>query len=202
MGVRLPLVARRWLLALLVFVVACSSGAQARPVNLAPPVERNVLGPGDLFTMQIVGEKELPTEYQVASDGTVDLPYVHTLRVADLEPQEIARLIREHLISDKILRDPAVVVQVKEFVSRRVTLLGQVSKPGAFQFTSGMSLIQAISQAGGLTAIANPNRVNLTRKTSKGQQTVNVNIEAITEGKSPDIPLQAGDQIYVHERLF
>jgi hypothetical protein len=50
--------------------------------------------------------------------------------------------------------------------------------------------------------VANPNRINLTRKTSKGQQTVNVSVEAITEGKSPDIPLQAGDQIYVHERLF
>jgi protein involved in polysaccharide export with SLBB domain len=65
-----------------------------------------------------------------------------------------------------------------------------------------MSLIQAISQAGGLTAVANSDHVNLTRKTATGQQTVEVSVGAIQEGKAPDLPLQAGDQIYVHERLF
>ncbi len=185
-----------------VLAVACASGSGAPPSNLAAPVERNVLGPGDTFTLEIVGEKDLPHEYQVASDGTVDLPYVHTLKVADLEAQEVARLVREHLISDKVLTDPSVVVQVKEYSSRHITLLGQVAKPGSFPLVPGMSLIQAISQAGGLTAVASSSHVNLTRKTDKGQQTVEVDVGAITEGKAPDIVLQAGDQIYVHERLF
>ena len=181
---------------------ACASNSGAPPTNLAPPVERNVLGPGDTFTMEIVGEKDLPHEYQVASDGTADLPFVHTLHVADLEAQEVARLVREHLISEKILTDPSVVVQVKEYASRHITLLGQVAKPGSFPLAPGMSLIQAISQAGGLTAVASSSHVNLTRKTAKGQQTVEIDVGAITEGKAPDVPLQAGDQIYVHERLF
>jgi polysaccharide biosynthesis/export protein VpsN len=179
-----------------------SSGASQLNTRLPAPVERNVLGAGDTFTLEIVGEKDLPHEYQVASDGTVDLPYVHTLHVADLEAQEVARLVREHLISEQILTDPSVVVQVKEYASRHVSLLGQVAKPGSFPLLPGMSLIQAISQAGGLTAVASGSHVNLTRKTAKGQQTVEVDVEAITEGKAPDIPLQAGDQIYVHERLF
>src|SRR3954447_5208648 len=131
----------------------CASGGAARPVSLAPPVERNVLGPGDTFTMEIVGEKDLPHEYQVASDGTVDLPYVHTLKVANLEAQEVARLVRERLIAEKVLSDPSVVVQVKEYASRHITILGQVSKPGSYPLLPGMSLIQAMSQAGGLTAV-------------------------------------------------
>ena len=182
--------------------VACGSGGTLRAPNLAPPTDRNVIGPGDIFTMEIVGEKDLPHEYQVASDGTVDLPYLHTLKVADLEAQEVARLIRDKLVEAKVLADPSVVVQVREFASRHVTLLGQVSKPGSFPLLPGMSLIQAISQAGGLTAVANSDHVNLTRKTATGQQTVTVDVGAIIEGKAPDVPLQAGDQIYVHERLF
>jgi protein involved in polysaccharide export with SLBB domain len=65
-----------------------------------------------------------------------------------------------------------------------------------------MTLIQAISMAGGLSAVANSAHVNLTRKTPTGQVTVSVDVGAINDGRAPDVPLQAGDQIYVHERLF
>jgi polysaccharide biosynthesis/export protein VpsN len=186
----------------LFIVCACASNQGGQRSNLAPPTERYVLGPGDTFTLEIVGEKDLPQQYQVASNGTVDFPYVHTLKVADLEAQEVARLVRERLIAEKVLSDPSVVVQVKEYASRHVTLLGQVSKPGSYPLLPGMSLIQAISQAGGLTAVASGSHTNLTRKTSKGQQTVQIDVNAISEGRSPDVPLQAGDQIYVPDRLF
>jgi protein involved in polysaccharide export with SLBB domain len=187
---------------MLVVASGCGSSTLARGPRLAAPSERSVLGPGDVFSLEIVGEKDLPHEYQVASDGTVDVPYVHTLKVADLEAQEVARLVRDRLIAGKILTDPSVVVQVKEYASKHVTLLGQVAKPGSFPLVSGMSLIQAISQAGGLTAVASGSHVNLTRKTGTKQQTVEVDVQAIIEGKAPDVPLQAGDQIYVNERLF
>jgi len=161
-----------------------------------------VLGPGDSFTVDIVGEKELPHDYQVADDGTVELPYIHTVKVAEMEPQQLAHLIHDKLIEAKILADPTVIVQVKAFASRQVTLLGQVAHPGSVPLIAGMTLIQAISQAGGLTPIASGDHVTLRRKTQKGQITVQVSVGDIIDGKAPDIPLQAGDQIYVHERLF
>jgi protein involved in polysaccharide export with SLBB domain len=66
-----------------------------------------------------------------------------------------------------------------------------------------MTLIQAISMAGGLTALADSDRVNLTRKADNGKvYTAVLSIGVVMEGRSPDIPLQSGDQIYVHERLF
>ena len=171
-------------------------------VNLPPPTEKSTVGPGDVFIMEVVGEKELPREYQVASDGSVDLPYLHTVQVAGLEPQEIARLIRKLFIDRQILGDPSVVVQVKEYNSRRVTIMGQVAKPGTFPYTTGLTLIQALSQAGGLTGIANLDRVNLTRRTTHGSRTVVISIGTIMEGRAADIPLQSGDRIFVHERLF
>lgn len=152
--------------------------------------------------MEIVGEKDLPREYMVASDGSVDLPYLHTVQVSGLEPQEIARLVRKLLIEKQILSDPSVVVQVKEYNSRRVTVLGQVAKPGTFPYTPGLTLIQAVSQAGGLTGLANLDRVNLTRQTATGSRTVVLSISTIMEGRSADILLQSGDRIFVHERIF
>jgi len=183
--------------------LGCGPKVDNSRVKLPEPVESTTLGPGDMFSLEVIGEKDLPKDYQVASDGTVDFPYVHRVEVQGLEPQEIARKLRQRLMDDKILTDPSVIVSVKEYNSKRVTVLGEVRKPGSFSLTTGMTLVQAISDAGGLSAIANGDRINLTRK-SKGAATTTVvlSLASITEGRSPDIPLQAGDQIYVNERIF
>ena len=189
-------------LALALVVAACSSGVPQSRVPLAPPSEKTAIGPGDVFTLQIIGEKDLPEEYQVASDGTADLPYLQTVHVAGLEPQDIARVVREGLIQKQILTNPIVIVQVKDYHSRTVVLLGQVAKPGSFPLTPGLTLMQALSLAGGLSAIADDDKVTLTRKYGTKTRTVRVSVDAITDGRSEDVPLQAGDRIYVYQRLF
>jgi protein involved in polysaccharide export with SLBB domain len=181
---------------------ACGPRVDNSRVKLPQPVESTTLGPGDLFTLEVVGEKDLPKDFQVASDGTVDFPYVHRIEVQGLEPQELARTVRARLIELRILTDPSVIVSVKEYNSKRVTVLGEVKKPGSFALRPGMTLVQAISDAGGLSAIANGDRVNLTRKEKGSARTVVLSFDSITSGKSPDLPLQAGDQIFVNERVF
>jgi polysaccharide export outer membrane protein len=182
---------------------ACGHGGGAQRVNLPAPSERSVVGPGDVLTIEIVGEKELPKEYQVASDGSVDVPYVHAVKVAGLDPHQIVGSLRQALIDAKVLTDPSVIVSVKEYHSQRVTLLGQVAKPGSYPFTSGLTLIQAVSLAGGLTVIADEDSVTITRKADNGKTySAVLSAAPIMVGRAADIPLQAGDQIYVRERLF
>ena len=181
------------------------AGCAGRPksrVNLPPPVESTTIGAGDVFILTLVGEDKLPKEFRVAPDGTVDLPYIHRVQVAGLEPQEIADLVRKKLVEGDILRDPSVAVDIKEYNSKRIVVLGQVQKPGSFSLTPGFTLIQAISQAGGFNSIANRDRVNLTRKTGKQARTIILSADAITDGSLPDIPLQSGDTIFVTERVF
>jgi polysaccharide export outer membrane protein len=192
----------RVLLIVLFVAIACGPRVDNSRVILPAPVESTTLGAGDVFILEIVGEKDLPLEYRVAPDGSVELPYVAQLKVAGLEPQQVSQLIRQQLIERQILTNPSVIVSVKEYNSKRVSVLGQVQKPGSFPLAPGMTLVDAISQAGGLNAIANRDRVNITRRNRGGTQTAQVSIAAITDGESPDIPLQAGDQIYVHERVF
>jgi polysaccharide export outer membrane protein len=196
---------RLHLFAFLVASIVVSSGCAGRPrsrINLPAPVESTTIGVGDVFSMSIVGEDKLAKEYRVAPDGTVDLPYIHRVQVAGLEPQELVDLIRKKLVDENILSDPSVAVDVREYNSKRVVVLGQVQKPGSFPLTPGFTLIQAISQAGGFNSIANRDRINLTRKTGKQSRTIVLSVDAITDGSLPDIPLQAGDTIFVTERVF
>lgn len=195
-----------WRLACWGLMVCLSAACRPRPdnaqVRLPAPVEANTLGPGDLLTVQIVGERDLPTEYQVASDGTIDLPYVHRLRVEGLEPQRVQELVRQRLIAERIFTDPSVVVRVLAHHSKRVVVLGQVREPGSFPLEPGLTLVQAISLAGGLNSIADSDRIRVSRRTADGTQTVTVSVRAITDGRAPDIPLQAGDRIFIDARLF
>jgi polysaccharide export outer membrane protein len=182
--------------------IACHSAPATKAPELAPAADRTTLGPGDLFQLEIVGEKELPKEYQVAADGTVSLPYIHVLMASGLEPHEFAKKVRDELIAQKILVDPSVVVTVKEYRSKVVTLLGQVQRPGSFPLGPGMTLLQAISLSGGFTSIAKADQVTLIRKYQGKTTTVLVNVEDIYEGRTPDIELQPGDRVFVRERIF
>ncbi|MBX3182108.1 MAG: polysaccharide export protein [Polyangiaceae bacterium] len=152
--------------------------------------------------MQIVGEKDLPEEYEIASDGTVAVPYLERLKVTGLEPQEVAQLITKELKEQQILQRPVVIVRVEAYNSRKVTVLGEVQKPGSFPYAPGLTLIQAVSQAGGFNSIASLGQVRLTRQTQDGDVTVVVSADAINEGAAPDIPLQSGDRIFVPQRVF
>jgi len=200
-GVRVVAIRFVWLLLVGVFI-GCGPRVDNSRVGLPLPIESSTIGPDDVFRMQIVGEKDLPEEYQVSSDGTVDLPYIHRIQAAGLEAPELAQLVRDKLVADQILKDPSVIVTIKEYRSKKITVLGQVQKPGSFPFASGMTLLQAVSVSGGFTSIAKTDRLNLTRKTKTGSKTVVLSVDSITDGRSPDILLQAGDVLYVGERVF
>ncbi|HNS97342.1 MAG TPA: polysaccharide biosynthesis/export family protein [Polyangiaceae bacterium] len=183
------------------FVSSCAAPMTNR-VNLPPPVESTTIGPGDTFELFIVGEDKIPTAYTVSPDGTVDFPYIHRQRVVGLEPQQVVDLVREQLQAQGILSDPSVMVNMKEYRSKFVNILGQVKSPGTFPLVPGFTLVQAISKAGGPSPIADSDNVRLTRTTNGERRTLRVSLRSITEGRSPDIPLQSGDVITIAERVF
>ncbi len=185
-----------------VFTVACAR-SHAGPSHLPAPSLSTVVGPGDLFEVSVLGEKDLPKEYRVQPDGSVDFPYVDRLTVAGLEPQQIEELIKHQLEEKKILVDPQVTLVVKQYNSKKVSVVGAVQKPGSLPWAEGMKLVDAISLSGGLTSLADGDRVRITRLVGGGKTvTATVSIDDITDGKLGDIPLQAGDTIKVDQRVF
>jgi protein involved in polysaccharide export with SLBB domain len=191
------------LVAIAMAMLACSSGAPPPPKLPNAGQSSTQVGPGDLLSINVVGEKDLPTEYRVQSDGTIDFPYIERTHVAGLEPQGIVDLIRSKLVEKKILTDPQVSLFVKTYESKKVRLVGQVQKPGSISWNDGLTLVDAVSQVGGFTSLANSGNVILTRQLADGKSTtVLVNVDAITGGKQQDIPLQAGDTIKVEAKVF
>lgn len=188
-------------LALSLALAACG-GAPKKPVDLPAPVQTTTLGVGDVFEVFIVGEERLPKVFTVASNGTADLPYIKRVHVAGLEPEELAELVRKKLIEGEILTNPDVSVSVKEYNSKRVEVLGEVQKAGSLPLQPGMTLLRAISLAGGFNSIADPDEVTIRRKVNGRIKFVTVSVKDIINNEIPDVPLQAGDSINVAQRIF
>jgi protein involved in polysaccharide export with SLBB domain len=186
---------------LLLLTAAC--GGAPHPIDLPSPIEVTSFGVGDVFEVHIVGEDKLPTAFTVAPDGTVDLPYVKRVKVLGLEPQEVADVVRNKLIEGEILTDPTVSVNIKEYNSKRVEVLGEVSKPGSLPLQPGMTLLRAISLSGGFNSIANKGKITIRRRVKGGSiKAATVSAEEIMDNKIPDVPLQAGDSVNVAQRVF
>lgn len=200
---QIRLLVRWFVLAVVVALALGCASAPVRPVNLPPPIETNTLGVDDVFEVYVYDEPSMSKPFRVAPDGTIDFPLVGTVEVEGKEPQEIAALLRQRLREKQILKNPSVSVSVKEVNSKKFAVFGQVQKPGQFPMTPGTTVTMAISVAGGFTQLADRDRITVTRKIGKGKVVrVVFSVAAITEGKINDVPLQAGDTIYVDERVF
>ena len=193
----------RYFVAFALLVVTACAGSPRRRGELPPPVPSSTLGPGDRFELVVVGEEKLPKDYTVAPDGSVDFPWINRQQVVGMEPQELAAFLKKEFQAKHFLADATVIVAVKEFYSKRVTLSGQVAKPGEVPYTPALSLYRAIVSAGGFAPLADKGNVLVTRKIAGGgTKTVSFSAQDISEGRAPDVPLQAGDSIFVYERNF
>lgn len=187
----------RWAL----IVMLCLLGACFEPdhslIPPAQPVEvTSGLTVGDVFEVRVFGEEELGGQFQVQEDGTIVVPLLGPLQVRGMTQAEVATLLQQRF-GDGYLREPHVTVVLTERENLEVSVLGQVNHPGTFAYVENLTLVQAISEAGGLNELAHARRVKLTRKGAAGVGTYDVSIKAITEGRAQDILLQPGDIVFV-----
>lgn len=186
---------------LLLALVAGCGGAQNTPSEIQT-VGSPGLGAGDVFEIRVLGEEDLTAQYRVESDGTIDFPFLGRVEVAGLDSRHIAAAIRDGLMESDILVDPQVTVFVSEANSLRVTVMGAVAQPGTFPVTPGMTAAQAVSMAGGFTALASQNDSVLTRRENGELRRFELPMRRISRGQESDVTLQGGDILYVPERVF
>lgn len=180
-------------------LIACQTGPRVRR-QLPVPDEDTSLGAGDTFDVQVFGIPELSGTYQVARNGTIDFPLVGRLEVAGLEPPQVSDLITERLRTGDFVLHPSVRIVVKEYASKRISVMGQVARPGQFPMQMGLSLVEAISLAGGFTSIANDSRVTVVRR-ERGGRLRRIVID-VDSGEGDDFYLQAGDSVRVPQTVF
>ena len=159
------------------------------------------LGEGDVVDIRVYNEKQLSGSHRVSPQGTINFPLIGRIEVDGLTADKIADLIRERLESG-FLKTAHVSVFVKEHSSKRVYVLGQVTKPGTFKYRSGLNIVEVLTLAQGFTSAANPNYVVITRRVDGKEARYPINVAAIQEGEAPNFLLFAGDIIFVPDRLL
>lgn len=154
------------------------------------------IGAGDKINIQVFNEAELSGVYQVSPEGYIMFPFIGKIKVDGMDNFSIAMKISEKL-KDGYLKEPNVTVIVEDYVSKRIFVLGQVKNAGSFTIRRRMSVIEAISMAGGFTDSANLSNVVVTRNGGNGEKRFVVDIKSIVNGMKGNFYLEAGDIVFV-----
>lgn len=165
---------------------------------------QHIVKTGDVLEVKVFQEDDLSARSRVAQDGTVTLPLLGQVKVAGMTLAGATRQVHK-LLGNDYLVNPVVIVTLVETVKSRFTILGQVQAPGMYELPEGeeLSLLQAISLAGGYTRLANPARITLRRREGAGEILTQFDGKALAKGRNTKRErIQAGDTIYVPERVF
>jgi polysaccharide export outer membrane protein len=188
-------------------VASHSEGSNSDAANL--PVEK--LGPDDLLGISVYDSPELSRTVRVDADGNIRLPMMRQrIQAAGLFPYELEKSITSALISENILVNPVVTVSVVEYRSRPITVAGAVKNPLTFQATGNVTLLDAISRAGGVADNAGTS-ILVTRPAqsvagASAPLSQRIPVRSLLDGEDPtlNVRLDGGEQIRVPEagRVF
>ena len=177
--------------------VTALAKAQQAEQGSQTSVDSYIVGPGDILAVDVWKEPELSKQVSVRLDGKISLPLVEEIQAAGLSTTELRDSLAVRYQS--YVESPVVSVVVVESRSKKIYLLGKVAKPGEYVLQKDMTVVQAISLAGGLAEWADTSDVKLIRKTKGVEKTFRVNYDAIVTGKDPrqNVQLEPDDTIFV-----
>ena len=167
------------------------------------------LFPRDLIRISVHGEPDAGVDRRLDSLGEVYVPLIGQVKLAGLTLNEAQVLLAKRYVEEEIFIRPDVLVSIVEYSPKEIMVLGQVGRQGKQVLppeATSISIVEAITTAGGFTRIGRGDGVRVTRKDEKGvEQGFVVNVEKMIEGKAgagEPFMLQPGDVVYVPERVF
>ena len=143
-------------------LLGCSSPGSNLPLlPAAPKTTPYQLGPGDTLAIKVLGADELAGNYIVQDDGTIRILMIGKVTAAGVTSEELESRIAQKLKTGGYLTNPQVNVSVASY--RPFYILGEVARPGAYPYASGMRVLSAVAAAQGYTYRANQDFVIVTR---------------------------------------
>ena len=181
-----------------------SNGASSSDFGIVVD-ENYILKPSDVIQVSIFLEPDLEKSFRIEADGTVTLPLIKKVKVADLTVSDAQELITQ-LYNRDFLVDPQISVLVVSFSPKLVRILGSVNRPGVVEMPPDreMTLTEAIASANGISRIGNPKSITIKRVDDLGKtQQFEVNFNRILmNANAKDMILKEGDTIWVPERII
>jgi polysaccharide biosynthesis/export protein len=155
------------------------------------------IGPLDVLRVDVWKEPEVSRLVPVRPDGKISLPLLNDVQAAGLTAMQLSTVIGDGLKA--FITNPQVTVTINEINSRRVYVTGEVVKAGALALLPNMTVLQALSSAGGFTQFAKLKGIYVLRTEDGKQVRHPFNYKEVVSGKKPeqDIPLRSGDVIVV-----
>lgn len=191
-------------LSLLLSLQVIADEPKAAPVPAAAVLDY-LLQPSDLLDVQIFQEENLKRAVRVSQEYSITLPLVGKVDVKGKSLRQAEDLIRELYARDYLV-NPQINVVVIEYAKRTVNVIGQVNQPGAVLFPQeqGLTLLDAISRAGGFSRLANRSQVKLTRTNADGKSdTFVIDADDLIKGRSSNNwPLLVNDIVFIPERIL
>lgn len=182
-------------------LLACGTG-QSYPYAQEPDPRRfeYVIGVPDTLRVRIWRNPELNTEVQVRPDGTITLPLIGDVAAANRRPTELKQEITDRLKAFIRSDETTVTIEVIQINSYRVTVTGNVSRPGVLQSARFLTVGEAITLAGGPNQFADADETVIVRQRDNGQVVrIPIRYDLVMQGKAleQDIVLLRGDLVYV-----
>ncbi|MBW8781242.1 MAG: polysaccharide export protein [Verrucomicrobia bacterium] len=180
------------------------AAVETKPTT-SPAPQDYLLQPSDLLNVKVFQEENLTRDVRVSQEYSVTLPLIGKVDVKGKSLRQTEDLVRELYARDYLV-NPQVNIVVVEYAKRSVNVIGQVNQPGAVLFPQeqGLTLLDAISRAGGFSRLANRNQVKLTRTNADGKaETFIIDVDDLIKGKSSSSwPLLVNDIVFVPERIL
>lgn len=197
-----------WLImaAALLLLGGCSTAPAVSDLGTAaPPSERYIIGSGDSLEIYVRNNPDVSTTVPVRPDGRISIPLVQSIQAAGKTPEQLASDLEKAL--SEYIRSPLVTVIVKSFVgaySQQVRVVGQAAQPRALSYRSGMTLLDAMIDVGGLTKFAAGNDAKLVRHLPDGsEKTIPVRLEDLMNGDIKyNMAMHPGDILIIPQSLF
>ena len=156
------------------------------------------LGPLDKLQIEVTGMPDSRREVTVDAQGFLAYPMAGSIEVAGLTPSQVSSLL-ERRMRENFVRDPKVQVNLVESTSNTITLDGAVRQPGVYPVYRGLSLMQAVAQAGGESNLAQASSIMLIREVDNAEYIGIYDLRAIRYGNYDDPEIYPGDKIVIDE---
>ena len=162
-----------------------------------PAEDKYVIGPADILEIHVWREPDLSRTIPVRPDGKITLPLLNDVQASGLTPLELKARIEKGLA--KFVESPTVSVAVQEIHSKNIFVFGQVESPGQYPLQKDLTVLQALSLAGGLAEWADKGDIIVLRKENGKQRRIKFDYKNVSKGKhlERNIFLRPGDTIIV-----